>query len=40
MEKTETTIETVACQISPKGKVQSHVRRMSIKLTPLASETA
>lgn len=40
MEKTNTTIETVACPISPKEKIQNHVRRMSIKISPIMSETA
>lgn len=40
MEKSETTIETVACPPSPKGMLRSHVRRMSIKLSQPASEIA
>jgi hypothetical protein len=40
MEKDETMIEMIARQPSVKEKIQSHVRRMSVRLSKPASETA
>ncbi|CAL5873375.1 uncharacterized protein PFLUO_LOCUS7649 [Penicillium psychrofluorescens] len=34
------TVETVECPLSAKEKIQQHVRRMSIMLSPPASESA
>jgi hypothetical protein len=40
MEKDETTIEMTARQPSVKEKIQSHVRRMSVRLSEPVSKTA